>query len=281
MWTTSTAIASNAVTTAKINNLAVTDAKINDVAFSKITGKPTTLSGYGITDAAPTAGSTSITTLGTITTGTWNGSAVPVAYGGTGSTTASAARTSLGAAASGANSDITSLSATTSVTSSTALALNAGGSNQNVNLVPTGTGTVDVASRKITSVGTPTATTDAATKAYVDAAAGSGGLPTMISAEAAGTYSLSTAMAYCRSLNAACARTSEDTACDATTYSDWRLPSYEEMLLFTAVSTTPNSWLWTRTPSSLSTGYNIMVILSSGQWNQDQCLNVRSVRCVR
>ena len=44
-------IANNAITTAKINNLAITDAKINDVAFSKITAKPTTLGGYGITDA--------------------------------------------------------------------------------------------------------------------------------------------------------------------------------------------------------------------------------------
>jgi hypothetical protein len=34
-----------------IANLAVTNAKINDVAWSKVTGTPTTLSGYGITDA--------------------------------------------------------------------------------------------------------------------------------------------------------------------------------------------------------------------------------------
>lgn len=59
------------------------------------------------------AGQTSIITLGTITTGTWNASTIGVAYGGTGATTASGARTSLGAAASGANSDITSLSGLT------------------------------------------------------------------------------------------------------------------------------------------------------------------------
>lgn len=41
-------------------------------------------------------GQTSITTLGTITTGTWTGTAVAVANGGTGSTSASAARTALG-----------------------------------------------------------------------------------------------------------------------------------------------------------------------------------------
>ncbi len=44
-------IQANAITTSKINNLAVTDAKINDVAWGKITGKPTTVAGYGITDA--------------------------------------------------------------------------------------------------------------------------------------------------------------------------------------------------------------------------------------
>jgi len=39
-----------------IDNLAVTNAKINDVAWSKISGTPTTLSGYGITDAVDGAG---------------------------------------------------------------------------------------------------------------------------------------------------------------------------------------------------------------------------------
>jgi len=42
------------------------------------------------------AGSTNVTTLGTITTGTWHGAAVGLAYGGTGATTAAGARTALG-----------------------------------------------------------------------------------------------------------------------------------------------------------------------------------------
>ena len=42
--------------------------------------------------------------------------------------------------------------------------------NNNVNLVPTGTGTVDVGSKRITSLAEPTADSDAATKYYVDAA---------------------------------------------------------------------------------------------------------------
>jgi hypothetical protein len=42
------------------------------------------------------AGSTAITTLGTITAGTWNGTTIALARGGTGSTTAAGARTNLG-----------------------------------------------------------------------------------------------------------------------------------------------------------------------------------------
>ncbi len=42
------------------------------------------------------AGSSNITTLGTITTGTWDGDVIPIAKGGTGSTTASGALTALG-----------------------------------------------------------------------------------------------------------------------------------------------------------------------------------------
>lgn len=42
------------------------------------------------------AGQNTITTLGTVTTGTWNATAIAIAYGGTGGTTAEQARTNLG-----------------------------------------------------------------------------------------------------------------------------------------------------------------------------------------
>lgn len=42
-------------TTMTIDNLAVTDAKVNDVAWGKITGTPTTLAGYGISNALTSA----------------------------------------------------------------------------------------------------------------------------------------------------------------------------------------------------------------------------------
>jgi hypothetical protein len=55
------------------------------------------------------------------------------------------------------------------VTASGAVTITAGGTNTNVNLVPNGTGTVDVGNKRITSVAEPTQATDAATKNYVDA----------------------------------------------------------------------------------------------------------------
>ena len=58
----------------------------------------------------------------------------------------------------------------TSLTGSTGnLNVTAAAGNNSINLAPTGTGTVDVGSKRITSVAEPTQATDAATKNYVDA----------------------------------------------------------------------------------------------------------------
>jgi hypothetical protein len=55
------------------------------------------VSAAGVDIASSYLGQASISTLGTVTSGTWQGSPVALAYGGTGSTTAQEARTSLGA----------------------------------------------------------------------------------------------------------------------------------------------------------------------------------------
>ena len=85
--------------------------------------------GGTLNGATITGGSLSATAVnglgvaaGVVSTGTWQGTPVAVLYGGTGSTTAGGARTNLGAAASGANADITSLTGLT-----TALTVGQGG----------------------------------------------------------------------------------------------------------------------------------------------------------
>jgi hypothetical protein len=109
--------------------------------------------------------SSSLTSVGTIASGTWNGTTIAVANGGTGTTTGS-------------------------ITGSGALTFTAGGTNTNINLAPNGTGTVDVASKRITNVQTPSANNDAATKQYVDDVAQ--GLHIHSTAAAATTAKLST-----------------------------------------------------------------------------------------
>lgn len=111
------------------------------------TGKVFKIAGTSILSATTLGSSvvsSSLTSVGTIGTGVWQGTTVAVAYGGTGTTNGS-------------------------ITGSGALTFTAGGSNTSISLVPQGTGTVDVGSKRITSVAEPTQATDAATKNYVDA----------------------------------------------------------------------------------------------------------------
>ena len=91
-----------------------------ELAFSQFSGAGQVTAGAGLTKTGNTldvvgtadritvnadsvdisstyAGQTSIVTLGTVTTGTWQGNAIAVAHGGTGATTAAGARSNLGA----------------------------------------------------------------------------------------------------------------------------------------------------------------------------------------
>lgn len=67
-----------------------------------------TVVGTTIDISAAYVGQTSITTLGTITTGTWTGTSIAVLNGGTGSTTPAGARTNLGAGQAGYQATIAS-----------------------------------------------------------------------------------------------------------------------------------------------------------------------------
>lgn len=75
------------------NGLALTGSTFSVVG----TANRIAVSGAGVDISSAYVGQTSITTLGTVTTGTWTGTAIAVANGGTGSTTAIGARTNLGA----------------------------------------------------------------------------------------------------------------------------------------------------------------------------------------
>jgi len=102
------------------NNVAITGGTIGGVAISTSTINQTTIGATTPSTGAFTNLSASGTvTLGTISGGTWQGTPVAVAYGGTGADNAASARTNLGAAKSGANSDITSLTGLTTPLSET------------------------------------------------------------------------------------------------------------------------------------------------------------------
>jgi hypothetical protein len=64
---------------------------------------------FAIRDTADASDTFTITDTGIVNLGTWQGTPIGVSFGGTGATTASGARTNLGAAASGINTDITAL----------------------------------------------------------------------------------------------------------------------------------------------------------------------------
>lgn len=109
---------------------------------TSVTGSTITL---GIDSTVTTLTGTQTLTNKTISTGsTWLGNTIAVAQGGTGTVNGS-------------------------ITGTGALTFTAGGTNTNINLVPSGTGMVDVGGKRVGNAADPTQASDLATKSYVDA----------------------------------------------------------------------------------------------------------------
>ena len=79
---------STTVSASTTNALTINNSGSGAASGSTFNGGSALTISYNTVGASPLAGSTSLTTLGTITTGVWNGSTIPVVYGGTGVTTA-------------------------------------------------------------------------------------------------------------------------------------------------------------------------------------------------
>jgi hypothetical protein len=79
-----------------LNTTALTFAQFSASTTYTGTTNRVTVTGTVIDIAATYTGQTSITTLGSVTTGTWQGTTIGVFYGGTGATSASQARSNLG-----------------------------------------------------------------------------------------------------------------------------------------------------------------------------------------
>ena len=199
----SNAATANAVAGANVSGEVSNAATANAVAGANVSGTVALASVAGTVSGAAQANITSLGTLtglgvnGTITasaitanTGVFTGDAGGLSnvVGANVTGTVSSATTA-GTVTTAAQPNITSVGTLSSVTTSgnvdtTAnvvtddivgktggVTITAIGTNQPISLVTTGTGSVDVNSARITELATPTAATDAATKAYVDSVA--------------------------------------------------------------------------------------------------------------
>jgi hypothetical protein len=84
------------IASAAANSLTMNNSGTGDISGSTFDGSTTKTISYNTIGASPLAGSSSLTTVGTITSGTWSGSIIDIAHGGTGSSTVIGAKTNLG-----------------------------------------------------------------------------------------------------------------------------------------------------------------------------------------
>jgi hypothetical protein len=135
--------------------IGTTDIEVGSAGSTTLAGL-TSISSTDITGTLQTASQTNITEIGTITTGTWNATAIGIAYGGTGLT----GSPTDGQVLMGNGSNVYAL-----VDFDTEVRTN------RLDQMAAPTADVDLNSQKITSLATPTADGDAANKGYVDSVA--------------------------------------------------------------------------------------------------------------
>lgn len=193
----------------------------NGSADITVTAAAGTLTGTTLNSTVVTS---SLTTVGTVTTGNWSATDIAVIHGGTGTSTGS-------------------------ITGTAALTFTAGGTNTNVNLIPNGTGTVDVASKRITNLADPTGAQDAASKNYVDTVAS--GINAHQSVRAATTAALVGTVTYANGTAGVGATLTLGTA--LTQIDSSYTPQVGDRILIKNEATTANNGIYTYTSSTVLT----------------------------